>query len=152
MAYAWRSKWLDWKPGDEIISVFPYPALTELTKPQSVSFVSATPGNSQIISVPADNPAAWREPFQTWATSQCVFKDRCFGGISSLYVRFSEWCIAHDAVPCPRDTFERLLVDAGFLIADGLASGLILREDWQATHWKPEPAKAKPVHRKARCK
>jgi len=150
MAVAWRSKWLDWKPGDEIISVFPYTELTKLTKPTSVSFVSAISGETQIISAPADDPDAWRKPFHAWALSECVFRDRCFGGIGCLHVHFCEWADAHNDVPCTRETFEALLTDAGFLVCDGMVSGVILSEDWHAAHWKPEPPKAVPVRRKAR--
>src|ERR1700694_1219275 len=58
MTAVWRSKWLDWQPGDENISVSPEPELTKLTKTNSVSFVSATSGTSQIISAPEHDLAA----------------------------------------------------------------------------------------------
>jgi hypothetical protein len=111
--------------------------------------VPDTPCVKSVLSVishaPADEPDAWREPFHAWATSQCVFKDRCFGGIGCLHVHFCEWADAHNAVPCTRQTFEQLLTDAGYLHADGFVSGLILSEDWHAAHWRPEPPKATPA-------
>ena len=148
MATAWRSKWLDWQPRDKIISISLEPELPKLTKETSVGFVSARSGETQIISAPVDDPAAWREPFQTWLMADCVRHERSFGGIGCLHVHFAEWAITHDAVPCTRDTFERLLSDAGFLLCDGMVSGLILAEDWQAAHYVLEPPKAMPVRRK----
>jgi len=85
-----------------------------------------------------DSMHARRGSFGQWRMTTCVVKERCFGGVGCLHVRFAAWCIAHDALPCTRETFETLLTDAGFLIADGLVSGLILAEDWQAAHWKTE--------------
>ncbi len=137
-------RWRDWNP-PAIFQECPERELTKLTKPTSVSFVSAISGETQIISAPADEPDAWREPFHAWALSECVFKDRCFGGIGCLHVHFCEWADAHNAVPCTRETFEQLLSDAGFLHADGFVSSLILHEDWEAAHWKPQPAKATPA-------
>ena len=132
MAVAWRSKWLDWQPGDEIISTFPETSPTKPTKEGFDGSVGSKVEEPQIISAPVDDPAAWREPFHAWALSECVFKDRCFGGIGCLHVHFAEWAITHDAVPCTRDTFEVLLSDAGFLFCDGMVSGLILHEDYDA--------------------
>jgi hypothetical protein len=40
--------------------------------------------------------------------------------------------MAHDAVPCTRLTFERLLQYAGFPLKDGLACGLVLKVDLEA--------------------
>ena len=132
MAVAWRSKWLDWQPGNEIISTFLEPKLTKPTKPTSVSFVRAKSGEAQIISDPADDSAAWRAGFCGWMALACVVRDRCFGGIGSLYIQFCEWTIAHNAAPCTRETFEVLLTNAGYSLADGMVSGLILAEDWES--------------------
>lgn len=145
MAYAWRSKWLDWKPGDANISVYPKAEPAKPAEPPFAGFAGSIPGDSQIISSPADDPEAWREAFYGWTVSECAFKDRCFGGIGCLHVHFCEWADAHNAVPCTRETFEQLLSDAGFLHADGFVSGLILREDWEASRWKPPPPKAQIV-------
>jgi hypothetical protein len=144
MATAWRSKWLDWQPEDEIISTLPGTELTKLTESNFVNSVSATLEESRSISDQADDPSAWRKVFHQWRTRQCVSKDRCFGGVSSLHIHFAEWAIAHDAVPCTRPTFEVLLGEAGFLVCDGMVSGLILAEDWHAAHWKPDPPR--PLH------
>lgn len=78
---------------------------------------------------PGHDPFAWAEDFHKWALSKCVFRDRCFGGIWALHRDFCEWTISRESVPCRRMTFERLLADQGFLLADGFVSGLILRED-----------------------
>jgi hypothetical protein len=67
------------------------------------------------------------EDFYRWALHRCVYHDRFFGDIRALCADFGEWAIAHDSVPCTRATFEALLRDAGFLYADGLVSGLVLK-------------------------
>ena len=74
-------------------------------------------------------PAAWAEDFHLWAISRCIFRGRCFGGIGALLRDFCEWQVIRDEVPCTRRTFEALLRDAGFLFADGLVSGLLLKAD-----------------------
>lgn len=68
-----------------------------------------------------------QEDFQRWALDRCVYRNRCFGEIGALCGDFGEWAIAHDSVPCTRSTFEALLRAAGFLFADGLVSGLMLK-------------------------
>lgn len=50
---------------------------------------------------------------------------------------FAEWAITHESVPCTRQTFELLLANGGFLLADGMVSGLILKADlWALEHAK----------------
>jgi hypothetical protein len=44
-----RSRWLSWRPRDEIIENFPDPKLTKLTKMSSVSFVGSTSAEFPII-------------------------------------------------------------------------------------------------------
>jgi hypothetical protein len=80
--------------------------------------------------IPPHDPAEWRGTFVQWLNSACAYHPRCFGGIGCLHLAFCDWEIAHDGVPCTRDTFERLLEESDHLIADGLVSGLILREDF----------------------
>jgi hypothetical protein len=138
-------RWRNWTPDPKKFDEYTEDGLTKLTKPTSVSFVSSIPAQMQNFSPgeprpetmvaaqpPEDDPAAWREPFQAWKTSRCVRRDRCFGGMGCLHIHFADWAISHDAVPCTRQTFERLLTDAGFIIADGLVESLLLREDMEA--------------------
>jgi hypothetical protein len=68
-----------------------------------------------------------RESFHHWTLDRCIYRDRCFSEIGALWADFGEWAIAHDSLPCTRSTFEALLRDAGFLFADGLVSGLMLK-------------------------
>jgi hypothetical protein len=59
VAAAWRSKWLDWQPGDKNISTSPTNELTKLNSaPSSVSFVSSNLGVSQNISASEHTPTA----------------------------------------------------------------------------------------------
>jgi hypothetical protein len=72
---------------------------------------------------------AWAEDFHRWAITQCVFQDRCFGGVRALLRDFCDWQVMRDEVPCTRRTFEALLRDSGFFFADGLVYGLLLKAD-----------------------
>jgi hypothetical protein len=79
-------------------------------------------------------PDAWQEDFIRWAGVRCVLREEHddSAGIGALLVDFAEWCAARNAVPARRDTFERLLQDAGFPLKDGLACGLVLKVDLEA--------------------
>jgi hypothetical protein len=78
------------------------------------------------------DPAEWRQPFVQWLDSACIYDSRCFGGVSCLHVAFCEWSHANEDVGCNRSTFERMLEELGFLIVDGLVSGVAFREDFEA--------------------
>jgi hypothetical protein len=86
--------------------------------------VPATP-----ICMPEQDPSTWKEDFHRWALMQCLYLPRDFGGMKALHRDFCDWCITHQSVPCTCSTFERLVQLMGFLAADGLISGLILKED-----------------------
>lgn len=108
-------------------------ALRAVCIPGPVQAVRTAPAEPPVsvapLPVPTHDPAEWREPFAKWALSVCAYRDRCFGGIPALCADFGKWAVTHDSVPCRIDTFEALLRDAGFLCADGLVSGLILKSD-----------------------
>lgn len=132
------NRWRNWKPNGEKFGDSLNPELTKPTKtpsgvskPTFVSFGSSIPVQTQNFSdgIPAHDPAAWAEDFHRWALSNCVYRDRCFGGIGALHTDFRRWTLAHESVPCRDETFEQLLRDAGFLFADGLVYGLVLKED-----------------------
>jgi hypothetical protein len=74
---------------------------------------------------------------------RCVWRDRRFGGISALWGDFSQWATVQKSVFCNRQIFERLLAEAGFLYADGLISGLMLKADLWA--FEPRPSIADGV-------
>ena len=76
--------------------------------------------------------ANWLEDFHRWILDRCLYRARCFGGVGALHRDFCEWASEHQFVPCTRRTFERLLSDQGFLLAEGLVSGLFLRADYEA--------------------
>lgn len=84
--------------------------------------------------VPSADPQAWSEDFIRWVWERCALREGYddSSGIGFLLVDFAEWCIAHDAVPARRETFEALLRDAGFPLMDGLACGLVLKVDMEA--------------------
>jgi hypothetical protein len=93
---------------------------------------TSIPGSDQ---VPAQDPAAWKDDFVSWKAEQCAHREDKddSGAIGKLLVSFAEWCVARDAVPCwCRETFERLLQDAGFPCKAGWVMGLVLRRDLDA--------------------
>jgi hypothetical protein len=106
----------------------PQAAIEEQAQPEASSPVLLPPG-------PVD-PAEWRKPFVQWLDSDCARHPRAFGGVAALHLAYCEWEIAHDGVPCTRETFEQLLEERGFLMGEvegtALVSGLALREDVEA--------------------
>ena len=95
------------------------------------------------------SPDAWRQDFTLWRAERCVSRQgyEDSGGISFLWIDFCEWAAGCDSVPCTRRTFERLLSDAGFRCADGMAAGLLLRVDLEAVLcFQAVPAKAEQIH------
>lgn len=119
------------------------------------TFGTPTPGKTQIFSGPVDGLVdeivAWENAvIYPWATSQCTFMDRAWGGLSSLYVSNCEWCAAHNMAPIPEmETFATILMALGFSVKDGMVYGLIFKEDLEAVHWQPEPEKIVPIRKKA---
>jgi hypothetical protein len=75
---------------------------------------------------------AWVEDFHHWALDRCAYRDRCFSGMGALHSDFCEWSITRGLVPCQRRVFDVLVDTAGFLSADGLVHGLLLRADVEA--------------------
>ncbi|MGD0733843.1 MAG: hypothetical protein ABR976_01805 [Terracidiphilus sp.] len=125
-------RWRNWRPSDEKLGES---LEREPSKPSESTFEGFEGSTSEQIQnfsdrLP-DTPNAWREDFIRWARVQCVHREgrEDWGGIACLLLDFAEWCIAHDGVPCTRATFEWLLEDAGFLIGDGMAFGLVLKAD-----------------------
>jgi hypothetical protein len=106
----------------QIVEEHPKTELTKPTKPPSVGFVSSNSGRSRIISAspyprPFD-PAAWRQPVTDWLHSTCLYHQRCFSGVAHLHRAYCEWELSHDDAPCNRETFQTLLLEAGFLIVE----------------------------------
>jgi hypothetical protein len=87
---------------------------------------------------PIYDPAAWRQPVTEWLHSTCLYHQRCFSGVAHLHRAYCEWELSHDDAPCNRETFQTLLLEAGFLIVDTMVSGLILKEDFDGVRGYPE--------------
>lgn len=84
-----------------------------------------------IASMAFQDPAEWLDDLCDWSKERCTHRDGygdC-GGLSVLHIDFAKWSVDHGKVPCTRHTLEWLLRDAGFLIKDGMAQGLVLTED-----------------------
>lgn len=81
----------------------------------------------------------WDDTMRAWTQARCAFREQSRGSVSRLYVDHIEW--AHQIRQpfiCDRETFQAVLMALGFQIQDGMVSGLLLREDWEAAFWKPE--------------
>ena len=91
--------------------------------------------SSPAEALPVADPDAWMPDFVRWALERTTLREdhEDAQSVGSLLVDFAEWCIAHDAVPPRRETFEALLHDAGFPLKNGLAIGMILRIDLEGT-------------------
>jgi hypothetical protein len=127
-------RWRTWRPTGEKSAESTGNVLTKPTKHSSVGFVVPILEETQNISgtMQHPSPAAWAEDFHHWALHRCVYRDRWFSGIRALYRDFRDWSLDRDEVPCSMATFERLLLDAGFLLANGMVSGLTLESDWES--------------------
>ena len=138
------SRWLNWKPENANT-----PALTtdrtartarsgpSLVQSGSSVSLSVTPISENRVVI--QEPSFWADDFGRWALECCLFRDRCFGGVKALHNHFCDWCNAQGPPGCMLETFEALLEDEGFLLAGGLVSGLVLREDWETVHAPPSP-------------
>lgn len=102
------------------------------------------------------DPGAWSDDFLMWLKSGRIMHREGrddWGGVGSLHIDFCEWAVTHDAVPCTRRTFERLLEEGNFHIADGLVRGVVLLVDLQevpksdSLQKSPQAAPAKEANR-----
>jgi hypothetical protein len=130
-------RWRKWRPADEksdeSVGIEP-------PKPPKVGFEGfegSISGQTQSsFDRPPDDPAAWREDFAQWLASACARHPRVFGGVRALHLAFCEWENARGMVPSNLVTFERLLVEQGFLTGEiggvMLVSELSFRGDVEA--------------------
>lgn len=126
----------------KITEEHPKTELTKPPKPSSVSFVSHAPGLVPIIS--ADHEA-WAVDYRLWIRERCAQREthEDWGAVGSLLCDFAEWSVNRGEVPCSRQTFERLLQDAEFVIVNGMARGLVLKVDLHAVLANVEQPHAK---------
>jgi hypothetical protein len=138
--------WRDWRPPGQISDESNEAAQAIPTGLGSVSFGDPISKEAQEFCLPSDlsDPSDWKEDFRRWMLEHCEYKNRCFCEMHILFRDFKGWSIAHQQVPCSAAGFTRQLSDAGFLFADGLVYGLLLR---RGSYYQPGcqnlPAKAK---------
>jgi hypothetical protein len=113
----------------------------------NVSGLSYTSLTAPLKGMALQDPTMWIPEFEVWALRECIFRDRCFGGLGALHRAFSDWCLRNHSVPCRRDTFEQLLERHGFMICELLAYGLLLREDGKGKPLPPNSHGSKPAQR-----
>ena len=123
--------WLNWQPLTEKVEKSLEHSPTELTKPSSVGFVSATPSHFQTISPLEAQPDAYEEGFGRWLLVRCIFQDGAWWGLGALHNDYAVWCDkVGQEVPGSLRTFKSLISNSGFRITDdGLVYGLVLAED-----------------------
>lgn len=151
-------RWRKWRPSDEKFDESPGCEPTKPPEPTFEGFEGSRSGKMQDFSDrPPDAPDAWREDFARWRAENCIRREgrEDSAGIGCLWVDFCEWAVGCDSVPCARGTFERLLQDAGFLCAEGMTAGLLLKVDLEAAlcfHAAPTasdaPARTKAAKRR----
>lgn len=128
-------RWRNWRPSEERFDESPGCEPPKPSEPTFEGFEGSTSGQMQNFSDrPPAAPDAWLGDFNRWRAERCVSRSgyEDAGSVACMLVNFAEWCIAHDAVPARRETFEALLRDAGFPLMDGLACGLVLKVDLEA--------------------
>jgi len=148
-------RWRNWRPSD---GKFDEPLKYQPPKPTEhyfEGFEGSTPGRMQNFSdVPPDHdPEAWSEDFARWMAENCICRmgREDAGAIGTLLSDFAQWCVEHDAVPCQRRVFEKLLTQAGFRCVEGMATGLLLRVDLEAIlHFQDAPESSKTPARPRR--
>lgn len=137
-------RWRDWKPPQEFPKE-PEHQPTEPTKPAFVSFDGSPFAQSQIMEAQPvsyrHGLEAWRESIAEWLETECTRHWRCHSSVTSLHQAYSEWDVSHGFPRCNRETFMRLLQEAGFLIPGETVSGLILRADLEGLCGYPEYAR-----------
>jgi hypothetical protein len=133
-------RWRRWHPASKKFEESLEQELTKLTKGGSVSFVSSDSVEIPNFSpIPVDDtPATWTEDFHRWMLEKCAFRIRSFGGIEVLFRDFRDWSLARQEAPCTHTAFGQLVASAGLFQANGLISGLVLRDDLDDT--KPTEA------------
>ncbi len=111
------------------------------------------------LSEPTYDFREWSEDFSRWALWHCVFRDGCYGGVTTLYKEWCEWCFREQVVPANLPTFRALLANERFMLAGpfplaehGMVYGLLLREDWGAACAASPSAPAQEPERSADCK
>jgi hypothetical protein len=123
-------RWLKWQPSPKKFEDF---AGCEPPKPPISTFEGfegPIPGKTQNFAGPAANVQDTQAThFDRWVAECCVRFDRLFSPVGHLQIDFSEWLAKQGQKHCARPEFESLLTGAGYLLADGLASGLMLYAD-----------------------
>jgi hypothetical protein len=89
--------------------------------------------------MPVYDPAPGSSLLRTGCTQPCcLYHQRCFSGVAHLHRAYCEWELSHDDPPCNRETFQTLLLEAGFLIVDTMVAGVILIEDFDGVRAYPK--------------
>lgn len=105
------------------------------TRDSAEPVVPSEPQHYEDLGVPPDHDLnAWKVYFERWRAERTVSRPGRddAGGVGCLLVDFCLWAVQHDGIPATRGVFERLLIDAGFSVTDGMAGGIVLRGDLRA--------------------
>lgn len=80
------------------------------------------------------NPADYINQLHRWALERCEYSAQWSTSIAALYCDFDRWFDQQDKLPPDESVFERLVLEEGFPVADGLVRGLTLRADVRNLH------------------
>jgi hypothetical protein len=129
-------RWRKWHPSAEKLKD---PPICETPKPPELAsegFEGSSLGKRKDFSFDhsENDPEAWREDFTKWISERCVHREGQDDSTSvgCLWVDFCAWAQKGNSDPCKRQTFTRLMGDAGFRCADGMAAGLVFKADMEA--------------------
>ena len=103
---------------------------------------------AQVELLPAE-VKEWDDAMHAWTQARCSWRERSSGSLSRLYISHIEHTHQTGGMFAPdRETFVAILMALGFQIQDGMVSGLLLREDYEAAHWRPEPLNILPKRKR----
>ena len=104
-------------------------ALAEVCGPLSVEPEKRSRTEAELK--PEQDHKAWADDFRQWMGERCTPRRarEDWAGVGALLVDFAEWSVNRGEVPCSRNTLEKLLGDAGFVVVNGMVRGLVLNAD-----------------------
>ncbi len=85
----------------------------------------------------AGEPVAWETELHRWASAQCVFRDRSWGGLVAFHRDYVDWSHATGNIPpATFPTFRVWVAEQGFVVAGALVHGVVLKQDLPGERWE----------------
>jgi hypothetical protein len=123
-------RWRKWQPSNKKFDDSPGREPSKPPIPTFEGFEGSIPRKTQNFTGPAANVQDTQAThFDHWVSERCVKSDRLFSAIGNLQIDFNVWAAEQGRKHCERPQFELLLLRGGYLVAEGLTSGLMLHSD-----------------------